>query len=225
MIGPLWSLAWLAGLDDLVDAIDSPAYTITNCIEIWPIGVGIMYPFERHIEEGTIIEHIADRILATYLSPRTAFPTPRTQYAKASAQIPTGLSETPAAFQLSSVAAFSRLGGSSSEVLGMKATFEKGRDRTGLTVAKIRKQAGGQLESHHLWFRGLSLSALESTLAFFVLAITASNRDNEFGPGTYATDSLEYCLDYVRGGGAIMVFKSPDLRGQTVWQPNLADWI
>ena len=70
----------------------------------------------------------------------------------------------------------------------------------------------------------MSLYALELTLAFFVPAITASNRDNEFGPGMYTTDSLEYCLECLRGGGAIMVFKSPDLREQIVWEPSLADW-
>jgi len=225
MVGPLRSLAWLTGLDGLIDAIDSPAYTITDRIEIVPRGASLLWPFEWHVEQGTITEDIADRILALQLSPHASSPTQLTPYAKTNATIPAGISETPSALQLSSFTAFSRLGGSSREVLGMEARWAKGRDPARLTAVKIRKQAGDQLASQQLWFRGLSLSTLELTLAFFVPVITASNRENEFGPGMYTTDSLEYCLEYLRGGGAIMVFKSPDLREQTVWQPNLADWI
>lgn len=54
MIGTLRSLAWLAGLDELVDAIDHPAYTIRDEIEVVPQGAGISFPVNRHWEEGNI---------------------------------------------------------------------------------------------------------------------------------------------------------------------------
>ncbi|KAJ5955260.1 hypothetical protein N7501_009539, partial [Penicillium viridicatum] len=38
MIGPLRSLAWLAGLDELVGAIDNPAYLIQDDIEVIAFG-------------------------------------------------------------------------------------------------------------------------------------------------------------------------------------------
>jgi hypothetical protein len=62
MIGPLRSIAWLAGLDELVEAIDSSAYTIEDCIETVPLGAGLMWPVEWHIEQGKISSRIADRV-------------------------------------------------------------------------------------------------------------------------------------------------------------------
>lgn len=38
VIGPLRSLAWLAGLDELVEAIDHPTYRIEDNIEVIPLG-------------------------------------------------------------------------------------------------------------------------------------------------------------------------------------------
>jgi hypothetical protein len=46
MIGPLRSLAWLAGLDELVEAIDSSAYIIEDCIKTVPLSAGLMWPAE-----------------------------------------------------------------------------------------------------------------------------------------------------------------------------------
>ena len=66
----------------------------------------------------------------------------------------------------------------------------------------------GMFPSGSCWFRALSISALKSTLAFFIPHTSGSNSDNEFGPGFYTTESLLYSLRYLRGGlGATMVFK------------------
>ena len=50
---------------------------------------------------------------------------------------------------------------------------------------------------------------------------SSNNADNEFGPGFYTADSLDYALEYVRLGGAIMVFQDPDLHSNAVWEPSL----
>ncbi|CAI7626819.1 unnamed protein product [Penicillium glandicola] len=42
MIGPLRSLAWLVGLDELVEAIDDPAYHIEDDIELIPFGKSLL---------------------------------------------------------------------------------------------------------------------------------------------------------------------------------------
>ncbi|KAJ5336438.1 uncharacterized protein N7506_004460 [Penicillium brevicompactum] len=49
-IGPLKSLAWLAVLDELVEAIDNSAFTVEDSIEIVPSGAGLMWPIECLIE-------------------------------------------------------------------------------------------------------------------------------------------------------------------------------
>lgn len=63
-----------------------------------------------------------------------------------------------------------------------------------------------------------------STLAFFIPDTNTRNRDNEFGPGFYTTDSFKYALEYLRGGGAVMVFKGPDLHSSRLCQPTPQEW-
>ncbi|KAJ5836435.1 hypothetical protein N7447_002461 [Penicillium robsamsonii] len=121
MIGPLRSLAWLARLGELVEAIDDPAYLIKDAIEIVPFRATLLWPVERHMEEGTL---------------------PR----------------------------------------------------------------------------------LESSLAFFIPQTNSHNIDNEFGPGIYTADHLSHALPFVRGGGAIMVFKDPDKHRTRVWEPDSESW-
>lgn len=103
----------------------------------------------------------------------------------------------------------------------MKTTFDKKVDRL---EKKIRRQLDGRLDSGRFWFRGLSLAALESLLTFFIPETSGVNRDNEFGPGFYTTDKLKVSLDYLPHGGAVMVFKDPNLFRAKVWQPSLDDW-
>lgn len=54
MIGPLRSLAWLAGLDELIKAIDHPAYVIQDDIEVISFGTSLLWPLDRWVEEGTV---------------------------------------------------------------------------------------------------------------------------------------------------------------------------
>ncbi|OQE87640.1 hypothetical protein PENNAL_c0019G05546 [Penicillium nalgiovense] len=65
---------------------------------------------------------------------------------------------------------------------------------------------------------------MESKLAFFIPEISSHGSDNEFGPGFYTADNLCYALEYVRIGGAIMVFKDPYLHSTEVWEPDLQSW-
>ncbi|KAJ5661390.1 uncharacterized protein N7477_009006 [Penicillium maclennaniae] len=187
-VGPLRSLAWLAGLDELIEAIDSPAYIIEDCIEIVPLDP---------------ITNCGQTLILWDESPK-------------------GVTEMPTLFTLRDITGTSRLQRPSGKILCMKIRSQKGVDSL---AAKIKRQVEDLFESGEFWFRGLSVPALKSTLAFFVPETNGSNRDNEFGPGFYTTNSLEHSLLYLRGGvGAIMVFKQPNLFHSTVWQPSLSDW-
>lgn len=213
MIGPLSSIAWLAGLDDLVEAIGSPAYTIEDSIEVVPLGAGIMWPVEPHIEQGMIASHIASRVFGYPVSCPKAV---------GRDQAPNGITENPTPFDLKDITQVSRLERPSGKILSMKITTDK---NVGRLESKIRRQSDGCLDSGKLWFRALSLAALRSNLRFFIPEASGSNRDNEFGPGFYTTDIMQVSPDYLRGGvGAIMVFKDPDLSRARVWQPSLKDW-
>lgn len=216
MIGPLRSLAWLAGLDELVEAIDHPAYIIQDDIEVVPLGTGIMWPLNRHMDEGTLPPRIWDKVSETQSS-RTFL----SRVAPLQHQPPAQVNETPAAHNLQELYGASRIQPSAGTVKCMKVPFDKHLPRL---EAKIRRLAGRPLEPNKLWFRGLGLAALESTLAFFIPERNNRNSDNEFGPGFYTADSLAYALEYVRGGGAIMVFRDPDLYRTQLWQPSLQDW-
>ncbi|KAI9042942.1 uncharacterized protein KD926_004733 [Aspergillus affinis] len=90
---------------------------------------------------------------------------------------------------------------------------------------KVRWQARGDLESKKLWFRGLTMNTLKSTLAFFAPEVNA-----EFGSGFYTADSLKCGLAHVRtGAGAIMVFKDPAFMdssiGSPVWTNGPFGWL
>lgn len=212
MIGPLRSIAWLAGLDGLVEAIDSPAFTIEDSIEVVPLGAGLMWPVEWYMEQGKISSEIASRVLGHLVPHGTVI---------GRDNVPEGITESPTPFDLKGIAQTSRLERPSGRVLCMKTTFDK---KVGRLENKIRRQLDGCLDSGKCWFRGLSLAALKSTLSFFIPEASGSNRDNEFGPGFYTTDTMQVNLEYLRGDGAIMVFKDPDLYGAQVWQPSLDDW-
>ncbi|KXG45191.1 uncharacterized protein PGRI_041040 [Penicillium griseofulvum] len=215
IIGPLRSLAWLAGLDELVQAIDHPAYVIEDDIEVIPFGVGLLWPLNRREEEGTV---------------------PPTIWAKASGNNPTVVSSpfvttapstTPAAIKgslethsLRDLYPASRAQ-ASDHVKCVKIRFDK---NINWLEADIRKLVGAPLESENLWFRGLGLNALESTLALFIPERTSHNSDNELGPGFYTASTLQYALEYVRIGGAVMVFKDPALHSTKVWELDSQPW-
>ncbi|KAJ5470583.1 hypothetical protein N7530_007940 [Penicillium desertorum] len=195
IIGPLRSLAWLAGLDELVEAIDHPAYVIeddrSHSFRGRPVvatgstgrrrdrtahdmGQGLGKQSTVTAVPGTIPAAVKDRLNTHKL--RDLYPSSRIQ--------------------------------SPHHVKCIKVPFDKNMTRL---EANIRKLVGAPLESRDLWFRGLSFGALESNLAFFIPERSSHGSDNEFGPGFYTADTLHFALAYIRTGGAIMVFKDPDM--------------
>lgn len=176
-----------------------------------------MWPVEWHIEQGKIPSRIADKVFGYW-----EVGTPPRDTLLVRDETPRGVTETPILFNLKDIVGTSRVEKPSGKILCMKV---KSQERIGPLATKIKRLVEGGFESGEFWFRGLSVAALKSTLAFFIPQASGSNRDNEFGPGFYTANSLEHSLLYLRGGvGAIMVFKRPDLSRSTVWQPSLADW-
>ena len=180
IIGPLRSLAWLAGLDELVEAIDHPAYVIEDDIEVIPFGTGLLWPLDRRVEEGTVPPAIwakasGNNPPASHIA--TTVPT----------NVPTSIKGTLQTHDLRGLYPASRTK-ESHKVKCVKVRFDKNLERLEMS---IRKLVGAPLEAENLWFRGLSLRALESILAFWIPERSSNNADNEFGPGFYTADSLD----------------------------------
>jgi hypothetical protein len=100
----------------------------------------------------------------------------------------------------------------------------KRQKNTNKLIAAIKEATADILEGNALLFRGLSLTVLTLTLSFFIPVVNGNSCDNEFGPGIYTTDAFEYAMQYCPREGGIMVFKTPDLRGLTVWEPDVSEW-
>ncbi|CAG8092065.1 unnamed protein product [Penicillium salamii] len=216
-VGPLRSLAWLVGLDELVEAVDSPAFTINDRIETVPFGADLKWAVEGHFEEGTISKRIADRVF-------TDRPWTFDQSApmRKQDQCPEGITDKPTLFSLRDITGISRLQRPSEKILCARIKSHK---KAETFERQINQMVDGMFQSGRFWFRALSVSALNSTLAFFIPHTSGNNRDNEFGPGFYTTESLSYSFRYIQGGvGAIMVFKDPALARASVWQPSLPEW-
>lgn len=90
--------------------------------------------------------------------------------------------------------------------------------------AAIKQFENGLLEKEGIFFRGLSLHALELSMAFFVPDVLSVNKTNELGPGIYTTTNFDYAKAYAGAMGAIMVFQKPDFRDLEVWHPELPEW-
>lgn len=90
--------------------------------------------------------------------------------------------------------------------------------------ATIKQFENGLLEKEGVFFRGLSLYALELSMVFFVPVIQSANKTNELGPGIYTTTNFNYAKAYAGAMGAIMVFQKPEFRDLEVWRPELPEW-
>lgn len=105
-MGPLKSLAWLAGLDELVEACDSPAFTIKDTIEVVPQAAGLMWPVEWHIEQNRISSRIADRVFPDRPWAKLHdIPAP----VREEEACPDGVKEVPTLFPLNEITGASRL--------------------------------------------------------------------------------------------------------------------
>ncbi|CAG7950365.1 unnamed protein product [Penicillium olsonii] len=216
-VGPLRSIAWLAGLDELVEAIDSPVFAIQDSIETVPFGCELTWPVEYHILQGTIPLHIVKKVCPRQFWGPDVDPLPPVQY-----QCPAGITDKPALYPLAEISAESRLKGPNDKILCARIKSNKNLE---VLERQIHRMADGMFESGQFLFRSVHLSVLRCTLAFFIPHVSTNNKDNEFGPGIYTTTSLSASLKYLRSGvGAIMVFRNPALERASVWQPSLRQW-
>ncbi|KAJ5748244.1 uncharacterized protein N7511_009940 [Penicillium nucicola] len=194
------SLFWLAGLDDLVDAIESPSYTMkdeiihipsnasiplmANMLWGWGKIPSVIYNMQFDILQSPIVVHPLRHEIPSIL-----FPMCRQQ-------------DLPRQFR-------------SARVPWMK---------NGARLAQNIERDFTRALGGDLLYRALSTEALFSSMPFFAPVITTSNVDNELGPGIYTTPSLEHALRYAPLHGALLVFENPDFRNLDVSGLYGDDW-
>ncbi|EPS27045.1 hypothetical protein PDE_01986 [Penicillium oxalicum 114-2] len=214
LVGPMSSLFWLAGLDDLVAAIDSPEFTMQDQVIRIPYNARIRTMLPLLHDEG----RIPGAVYRNYLMPPpvlsvAAFPARHVP-------IPPSITSTVKTYDLENLFPFCNPQPFPQQVQSIKITQEWKKSRRCREIQRnVLPSLGGDL-----LFRGLSRRALVSSMACLFPVISPHNMDQDFGPGIYTTPSLELALEYAGREGAVMVFRNPDFRSLEVWEPNAQEW-
>ncbi|OAX79638.1 hypothetical protein ACJ72_06040 [Emergomyces africanus] len=216
MIGPIRSIFWLAGYDDLVKVVDDPAYVLEDEIMAVPPGCRAG-PFLLNLlyEEGKIPKELywqheypqAD-INVRVMPVHVGIPRPVTDQIR-----PVALSE---------LCQFVRPQNLPMSVQTLYMKHHKKRD---VFCKQAKDHLGDDIMNNpSVSFRGLSLISLEQILAFFIPTARSASFDHEFGPGIYTTSDFPLAKAYAGSNGAIMVFKNTDYHNLEVWRPQGAEW-
>ncbi|OJJ45692.1 hypothetical protein ASPZODRAFT_17140 [Penicilliopsis zonata CBS 506.65] len=216
-IGPLKSLFWLAGYDELVRAVDDPAYTIEDEVRVVLNGVDIGWLLEDYLEEGKIPRQLYMQYLDYASPPSWLLPVIISRLNL----IPQAVTTDLRSHNIRTLYPLSRPQYLPNIVKSVKVKWERRPEKF---LRKIEEIAPDLLEGHNVWLRGLSRTALMCTLAFLIPSVSDKAFQTEFGPGFYTTNDMKYAFDYCSRNGAMMVFQNPDLRNLNVWEPTENEW-
>lgn len=211
-IGPMSSLFWLAGLDDLVDAIDNPTYTMSDEIINIPSNATIPSMVNLLWEYGKIPSVVYNIQFDLPQGPIVARPVRH--------EIPSIVTGSLSSYNLRELFPICRQRDLPRQVHSARVSWTKNSARLARDIERDFTRA----LRGNLLYRALPTEALFSSMLFFIPVIASSNNDNEFGPGIYTTTSLEHALNYAAIKGALMVFQNPDFRNLNVSELSGDDW-
>jgi hypothetical protein len=218
MIGSARSIFWICGYNDLVRLVDDPACILDDEVVKVPRGTHPgTFLVDRYWEAGKIPGFVYDRY-SGFLRDTTIF------RVGAVFEVPQQVLSDQATPQCTTdIYPLGRQQTLPNTVLCVRVKYYKNTDKI---FKEIRQKLGESLDMNgsNLWFRGLSLHAITLSMSFFIPVIKSNNNDNEFGPGIYAANDFDTAASYACSNGAIMIFKNPDFRGLTLWEPNESDW-
>ncbi|KNG90965.1 hypothetical protein ANOM_000719 [Aspergillus nomiae NRRL 13137] len=208
MVGSSRTIFHMCGRPDVVRMIDDPAYVIDDEIVGIPIGcMPVSFLLSRYQEDGIFPwDHIP------------GLPSGAVR----KCVIPASVTGTVATQALGTLYPFSRTVANGEAIKVVRVPHNQKFDKFENDV--MAQFTDGLLQRKDTLFRGLSLFALERSLAFFLPVISSTNADNDFGPGIYTTGSLWTAKKYAGIEGAIMVFSTPDERRLVCWEPTGDDW-
>ncbi|RHZ72602.1 hypothetical protein CDV55_104846 [Aspergillus turcosus] len=213
LVGPMSSIFWLGRLDDLFRAIDSPDFTVQDEIICIPDNASIRSMLQLLFEDGKI----PGAVYRNYCDPPPDFSL--VAFPLRNFTIPPSVTGSVASHRLRDLFPFCRQQRFPQQVLSARVTQKKHTRLCQELELVFTSSLGG-----NLLFRGLSRSALNSAMAWFLPTVNSSHADNEFGPGIYTTPSLERALRYTGAQGALMVFQNPDFQRLNVWEPSSDEW-
>ncbi|CAG7946066.1 unnamed protein product [Penicillium olsonii] len=216
-IGPLSSLFWLAGLDELVDAVSDPAIRLQDEVRMIPTNVGITWILEDLFIEEKLPKSLYNRYFYDFDPYEGAGSTVMPVRLDA---IPFKVGSLCARHRLCDLFPVSRLQSLPQEITTVRIKGDKHKLRSAKKIEEYLPKSRGT----QFLFRVCTRSALASLMAFFTPVVNGSNFDNELGPGIYTSDSLEWVLKFGFRNRALLVFKNPDFRALNVWTASLTDW-
>ncbi|KAJ6190534.1 hypothetical protein N7519_000555 [Penicillium mononematosum] len=220
MVGSNRSIFWIFGYNDIVDVIDDPACLLDDEIVGVPNGVHpASFLFARYANE----DKLPRPVLHKYFDGRAPAPTPTTPFVIPAFDIPPLVSDEPTNHQLRNLYPLGRTHDFPSHLLCLRVKSKKKLEKT-RDMVQEKLRGAFDFEKDDLWFRGMNLKSLMLSMSFFVPVISTSNSDNEFGPGIYATNDFLEGAKYAQPQGAVMIFKNPDFRDLSVWEPDKDEW-
>jgi hypothetical protein len=215
LIGPLSSLFWLAGLDELVDAIYDPAIALQDEVRLIPTNVGVPWILEHLFEEEKLPASIYDRYFFGYNQPPVVVMPARLD------PIPPQVGFQYTCHRLEELFPANRPQRLPQDIATVRVKGDKNKDRLS---AKISKDYVSKLGGGSFLYRVSTRAALAAMMAFFTPVIYNRNLDNELGPGIYTSDSLEWVLKFGSVNSALLVFRDPDFRNLDIWRPSMPEW-
>lgn len=214
-IGPVSSLFWLAGVEELSELIGDPAYVLTDEYRSIPQGAPCRWIVQILYEEGKIPTTIMAKVCGENVQKQT-FTITRPS------SIPSNVTSTPTQKSILEVFPFARQQSFPPTVSCAKTTL-KGKKNTNSNCVDLMNNFINSLGGN-LLFKGLSRRAVASLAAFFTPLTSSNTFDHEFGPGFYTTPSAEYALEYAGLDGAILIFKDVDFRPLVKVDLAAQDW-
>ncbi|CAG8176418.1 unnamed protein product [Penicillium salamii] len=216
-IGPLSSLFWLAGIDELVEAISDPAIALQDEVRMIPTNVGVTWILEHLFLENKLPERLYNR----YYHGFDGYPATEVRVMPVRLDhIPSQVGHQYARHRLCNLFPASRPHSLPQEVATVQIKGDKNKARLATKIEEHLPKSGDR----KFLFRVCTRSALAAIMAFFTPIINANNLDNELGPGIYTSDCLEWVLRFGPRNCVLLVFRNPDFRNLNVWIPALLDW-
>ncbi|CAG8947592.1 unnamed protein product [Penicillium salamii] len=216
-IGPLSSLFWLAGLDELVEAIADPAIALQDEVRMIPTNVGVTWILEHLFLEKKLPERLYNR----YYHGFDGYPATEVRVMPVRLDhIPSQVGHQYTQHRLSDLFPVSRPQSLPQEVATVQIKGDKNKARLATKIEEhLPKSEDGQF-----LFRVCTRSALAALMAFFTPIVNSNNMDNELGPGVYTSNCLEWVLRFGPRNCVLLVFKNPDFRKLNIWNPPLLEW-
>ncbi|KAJ5834329.1 hypothetical protein N7447_000355 [Penicillium robsamsonii] len=173
-IGPVSSLLCLAGVEELIELIEDPAYTLTDEYRSIPQGAPRRWIVQMLYEEGMIPTTIMAKVCGENVEKQTSTVT-------RASLIPPNVTSTSARKSVPDVFPFALQQSFLPTVSCVEAGLKKkntNRNCVDLMNNFINSLGG------NLLFKGLSRRAVANLVAFFTPLVSSNTFDHEFGPAT-----------------------------------------